>query len=200
MSSAVTDDELLYSQAMEETDNGDYVTAISDLKDVIDNYPGAMYVSFAVSSLYDMYVNLDSTNNQNTKDLLYGNLKTYLNDKILGQYSEDLFFVPAAYNVVLMCETNMKDFDAALDGYDFIATYNPDAEVRLMASWDYAAVEDIAGSLGNGGGEKTNENCIKEKFPVQRKVKDVYDNVSNSKKSDLKIPNNNLIKSEAKKI
>ncbi|HCA44061.1 MAG TPA: hypothetical protein DEP28_12510, partial [Bacteroidetes bacterium] len=91
-------------------------------------------------------------------DDLYSECKLYLTDKIeSNNYQNE--FVDAAYQVILMCEANLMNYNHAMDGYEFIINFHPDPIVRINASWDY---EDLESLLGQGGAERSNEQTEEE--------------------------------------
>ncbi|HMS34268.1 MAG TPA: T9SS type A sorting domain-containing protein [Ignavibacteria bacterium] len=98
-----------------------------------------------------IYSALDTSGDQNITDVLFGDLKQYLQGRInTSNYTED--FERLAFDVILMCETKMKNYEVALTGYEFIALYHPNAEQRMLASWDYEEIEELIN--GSSGGEK----------------------------------------------
>jgi len=97
---------------------------------------------------------MDTSSNEEITDVLYSDLKQYLETKISsGNYDEE--FEKNAYSFSLMCDTRLTNYNEALAGYEFIATYNQDAEQRLMASWEYENIEDMMN--GEGGGKNNYE-------------------------------------------
>jgi hypothetical protein len=153
----VAPDEALYNQAYTYLNNSVYPTAILNFKSLIDGYTTSSYLSGALYDLYSTYESLDTSSNQGYKDNLYSDLKTYLTEKINSKnYDDD--FNDIAYNLILMCETNMGNYNDALTGYQFIAMYHPDAIARLMASWDYTEVEALFNGMGGSDKETVSED------------------------------------------
>ena len=176
------------------------IEGISALKNLIDNYIYFEDLPASVYDLYSCYEYLDTTEEQSYRNTLYGNLKIYLEDRINSEDGYDGEFISNAYNITLMCDANMLNYDDAANGYEFISLFHPDPDIRLNASWDYAEIEALMGG-GYGGGEKDlgigisdlefnklteltelkeiNEiNRIDEIIsndPVMMKVKEVYD-------------------------
>ena len=144
----IDDDEALLIQARSDFRREHYPDAITNYKGLIDNYAYSGYLFTSLSELDDCYKYLDTTEDETIRDVLYGDFKNYLEDKILSN-DYDTTFEEVAFEYVLMCVTNMKDYDIALTGYEFMALYHPDAEQRMLASWDY---EDISELLGEGEG------------------------------------------------
>jgi len=149
-------DENLHTIASNYMQNGQFFDAISTYKNLIDNYQSSNYLTSSAYELYDSYHSLDTSSNQTYKDNLYSDCKTYLNAKIQsGNYSYE--FNDIAYYLVIMCETNMQNYNDALRDYEFIAMFHPDAEMRLLASWDHNEVEELMGSSGAEKEETMNQ-------------------------------------------
>jgi tetratricopeptide (TPR) repeat protein len=177
------DDEILYSQGQEYEDNANYPEAINQYKTLIDLYPASLYANTALYNLYDCYDALDTSGIEELSDELFGDLRLYLNQKIESDsYSSQ--FVDAAYNLVLSCEAQMKNLEIALTGYEFIATYHPDPETRLLASMDYSDIEAQMNG-GQGGGKSIPENAGDDKKPVLDVVKKAYKEIE--KKIESKV-------------
>ena len=149
-------DEELYNQATAYMNASDYPSAILNFKSLINGYPESQYLTGALYDMYSTYQGLDTSTNQTLRDNLYSDLKTYLNEKInSGLYNSE--FNDLAYNMTLMCEANMQNYNAALNGYQFIAMYHSDAITRLMASWDYVEIEALFNGMGGSVFEYENE-------------------------------------------
>jgi hypothetical protein len=69
----------------------------------------------------------------------------------------------------------MEDYDDAMNGYEFLALFHPDPDIRLSASWDY---EEIEALLGSGGGAISNPEFthIEEFKELERFEKIINDN------------------------
>ena len=144
-------DESLLGQARISNGIKDFPGAIINYKGLINNYAGSELICTSLYEMYDNYSALDTSGDQNVTDVLFGDLKQYLQGRInTSNYTED--FERQAFDVILMCETNMKNYEVALTGYEFIALYHPNAEQRMLASWDYDEIEEMIN--GSGGGEK----------------------------------------------
>ena len=176
-----TDEDILFAQAQELYSNGQYNDAIADFKSLINNYPGSFYLETSLYDLYASYEGIDTSETQSYKNIIYGNLKVYLEDKIESEnYSQS--FNDIAFDNVLMCLANMTEYDDAMNGYEFVSLFHPDPEIRLLASWNYAEIEAIMNS-GSGGGvsSKTEKNIqteeqLKELNEMKRIMKAVNDN------------------------
>ncbi|MBL8006103.1 MAG: T9SS type A sorting domain-containing protein [Ignavibacteria bacterium] len=192
--SELTEEELLYNQGQNYISAGMLIEGISALKNLIDDYIYFEDLPASVYDLYSCYEYLDTTEEQSYRNTLYGNLKLYLDNRINSEEGYDGEFISNAYNITLMCDANMLNYDDAANGYEFISLFHPDPDIRLNASWDYAEIEALMGG-GYGGGEKDlgigisdleltklkeiNEmnriNEIINNDPVMMKVKEVYD-------------------------
>jgi hypothetical protein len=121
--------------------------------------------------------------------VIFGNLKNYLEDKIL-QYENNDEFVNVAFDFDLKCKVKIKSYPIALDGYEFIAENSPSATERLMASLSYIDVEGLIQG-GNGGSVKENKNAFKaigninkqeKKTPIKDILLKVYSKAKENKK------------------
>lgn len=177
-------DEIAYSQANEYSNNSNYIESITQYKSLINNFPSSIYLYNSVSELFRCYEMLDTSNSQSFKNTLYGDCKTYLENKIQNEYSGDQQFIDVAYNYTLMCQARMNDLTGAAGGYELISMYHPDPTQRLMASWDYGEILSILN--GSGGGVSSNEsestakivekvNAYLDKNPTAKKVKESFD-------------------------
>ena len=186
-------DELLHTQAVLSMDVSYYINAISTFKNLIDNYTESDFLNTSLYDLYSCYENLDTIPEQASRDILYGSLKVYLVGKInSSNYSPE--FEDIAYEITLMCDANMEEYDEALTGYEFIALFHPDPLARLLASWDYSAVEAM---MGMGGSQTDKKDLVSiekryDKFinlmddkPLLKKMKENYESISEIKNEKL---------------
>ena len=147
----ISQDEALYSETVEMLSNNNYTDARTNFKSLIDEYPSPDFIYSSEYYLYDCYCGLDTSFDQSETDVLFGDLKQYLQAKISsGNYDDD--FEDNAYYLILMCDNRMENYNSALTGYEFISLYHPDADRRIQASWEYDNIENIMN--GSGGGEK----------------------------------------------
>jgi hypothetical protein len=190
-------DEILYSSAIQKWQIDDYFSAITYYKSLITNFPASSYTDASLYSLYKCYQALDTSYNLNTKDVLYTDLKNYLDGRILtGIYSEE--FNSTAYEITIMCLASIADYNEAMAGYEFIALFHPDAYTRLLASWDYAEVQALLN--GSGGISSKEENLSDAQYmktltnrvnkainedPIKKKVKKSFDKVKTEKTAKL---------------
>ncbi|MBS1550488.1 MAG: T9SS type A sorting domain-containing protein [Bacteroidetes bacterium] len=145
----LSEDEALYSEAREMLSNGIHPEAITDFKALIDEFHTSDYIYSSEDHLYESYRGLDTSENQEVTDILFSDLKQYLETKIsIGHYDED--FDDNAYEIILMCEQKLENYNSALSGYEFISLYHPDAYRRIQASWEYDNIESILGGMGGG--------------------------------------------------
>lgn len=167
----LSDDESLFYGAIEFKETGNFTEAIADFKALIDTHDSSEFIYSALDNLYSCYQTIDTSSDEEITDILYSDLKQYLETKISsGNYDEA--FEENAYSFSLMCDTRLTNYNEALSGYEFIATYNPDAEQRLMASWEYENIEDLMN--GEGGGERNLEFGISDlefEKAVERRIK-----------------------------
>ena len=141
--SDLTEEEQLYLQGQNYVQASLYQEGISSFKDLIDTYVNFEDLPASVYDLYSCYEYLDTNSEQSYRNTLYGNLKEYLDNKINSEEGYDAEFLSNCYNITLMCEANMLEYDNAANGYEFIALFHPDPDVRLNASWDYAEIEAL---------------------------------------------------------
>jgi hypothetical protein len=209
--SQLTDADLLLSQASVNYNTGNYFDAVNNYKTLINNYPENENLVDCLYNLYACHEQIDTLGTQASKDILYGNLLAYLNDKISsGLYSND--FNDVAYNLSLNCSAQIQDFYAACDGFEFLSLYHPNPDARLLASWDYAEVQAL---LGTGGSISSKEEKMStEEFlkyrikrmnnlikgdPIKKKMKETYSKTSNKRDENNSKKFANLPKEDAKK-
>ena len=143
------EDEALYSEAREMLSNGNNAEAITNFKALIDEFHTNDYIYSSEDYLYESYRGLDTSEDQEVTDILFSDLKQYLETKIsVGHYDED--FDDNAYEIILMCEQKLENYNSALSGYEFISLYHPDAYRRIQASWEYDNIESILSGMGGG--------------------------------------------------
>jgi len=188
-------DEAFYNTANQKMAMDDYFDAISYFKSLITGFPESSYTDACLYSLYECYQKMDIVDERTVRDILYTDLKNYLDGKILsGLYSEE--FNNSAYNITLMCLASISEYNEAMEGFEFIALYHPDAYTRLLASWDYAEVQELLN--GSGGISSKEENLTDAEYfakitkrvnkgikedPIKKKVKKSFDKVKTDKTS-----------------
>ncbi|HRI85576.1 MAG TPA: T9SS type A sorting domain-containing protein [Ignavibacteria bacterium] len=206
---SLTGDEVLYAQAQEFLTNKLYYDAVTNFKSLIDNYPSSKHIETSLYDIYACYNGLDTSALVTYRDDLYSNLKIYLEEKInSGLYSAE--FNDIAFDDILMCLTITENYESAMNGYEMIAYFNPDPDIRLTASWNYAEIEAIINSAAGGGirqmegktesiVERENIeinriNKIIKEDPLLSKIKKSYEESGKSadlKKSDRSYKNKN---------
>jgi len=206
----LTNEEMLYSQIVFDFNAGSYFNAAAGIKSFINQYLSSNNIYSSLYDLYTCYEGLDTNPSQSSRNILYGNLLTYLNDKInSGLYDDN--FNSIAYGLTLCCYANITEYNSALDGYEFISLYHPNPEVRILASWDYAEVQ----ALLNGGAGLTSRNekmteaqFLKERVrkmeklikedPVKNKVKKSYLKLTKEKEKTMEAALNKFAKTDVK--
>jgi hypothetical protein len=128
-----------------------YSNAILIFKNLIDNYSNSKYLENSIYNLYECYTRCDTNHNQNWRHVIFGDLKNYFENKI-QQYDTIETFVNLSFDFYIRCEIMKKEYQLALDGYEFIVENSPSATERLMASINYIDVEGLL--QGSGGGQK----------------------------------------------
>ena len=165
-------DETLYATGVKNELTKSYSTAISNYKMLIDTYPESKNLERAIFDLYDCYVKSDTSGNQILRKNLFTDLKNYIETKI-QQYDSNSEFVEVAYDFYLLSEVKIKTYQAAMEGYQYIAENHPAAIKRLMASIAYIEVEGLL--QGEGGSQRDNQEYIQLKNESNNKgnLKDI---------------------------
>lgn len=172
-------DQSLAYEAKDLLGSGDYSGAIANYKALIDTYDSSEFIYGSVDYLYSCYQSLDTSSDEATTDILYSDLKEYLESKISsGNYDED--FEEHAFDFVLMCDTRLTNYNEALAGYEFIVTYNPDMEARLLASWEYQNIQDL---LEGESGGKSNYELQITNYDFNKNEKELYYNLEEEKRT-----------------
>ncbi|MFA5012529.1 MAG: T9SS type A sorting domain-containing protein [Ignavibacteria bacterium] len=191
------EDEGLYSSAIIKKLNDDNYGAVSTFKTLINAHPQSSYTEACLYDLYECYHKLDTSANQTTHDILYSDLKYFLDSRIeSGLYSDEFNLI--AYNITVMCLASISEYYEAMSGYEFIALYHPDEYLSFLASWDYAEIEDLMN--GSGGISSKEENMTQEEYykklkkridrkinddPVKKMVKKSFDRTKAEKFSKI---------------
>ncbi len=170
----IVQDELLYGQSVQQASASNYPTAINLLKQLINEYQSSQYLSTSLYDLFAYYEELDTSQSAGERDILYGNLKTYLNERILsGLY--DYQFESDAFYIIVMCEANMMNTQLAVDDFQFLSLYHPQPEVRLLASWDYTELEALNGQGGSIKEFKSEEEMMKYVENIAKRIGKKYE-------------------------
>ena len=169
-------DETLYATGVKNELTKSYMTAISNYKTLINTYPESKNLERAIFDLYDCYVKSDTSGNHILRKNLFTDLKNYIENKI-QQYDSNSEFVGVAYDFYLLCEVKIKEYQAAMEGYQFIAENHPAAIKRLMASIAYLEVEGLL--QGEGGSQRDNQEYIQIKNKSNNKgnLKDILESI-----------------------
>jgi len=204
------EDEQLFIQAMDYYTDNQYVNSIMAYKSLINTYPSSNFVKDALYNMYSCHEALDTSSNQDYINTLFGNLNVYLEQKIESD-SYDTEFEDVAFDVKLMCESKLQNYNDAMNGYEFIALFHPDPNTRLIASWNYEAVQAILNSGSSGGFHEVNLEYLLEKKivevekvisenPVMQKMKKSYEVQFRERKGlieeQIKIESSNLDESD----
>ena len=172
------EDESMFGQALMSKRNKNYNEAIEKLKTVINNYDTSEYLTSSIDELYTNYQNKDTSFLQINTDILFSELKQYLESKIT-QHANNFTIVDKAYSYYLMCLTKMDDYDEAIARYENIMSNHPEPERRLLASWDRSALSLLQNGSGQGDNynysESLNEKNLKDK-PVHSIAKTNFKN------------------------
>jgi len=205
-SDTLGNDEILFGQGTILNENSDYPNAIENFKSLINTYFSSQYAVSSIYSLYESYSGLDTSSVQSNRDILFGNLKTYLEQKIQsGNYDDE--FNDNAFYMIVICEANMYNKQLAVDDYEFLSLYHPLPEIRVLASWDYT---EMIALFGEGGSKReyNSDNEIKTEIkkiskriekrfagdPVRNKILKIY-----QKRNDVKRNEEMKINSELNK-
>jgi hypothetical protein len=179
-----TNDVSLYSSAVLNQETKDFSVSINSLKTLINTYPNSKYFEKAIFNLYECYVASDTNHTQSRRNVIFGDLKNYLESKI-QQYQNNEEFVNLAFDFFLKCEIKKKSYQLAMDGYEFIAENSPYATERLMASINYIDVEGLL--QGSGGGQKDKYDDELSSDGNEKPIKDILlASYKNTKKSNEK--------------
>jgi hypothetical protein len=182
--STLSEDMILCGIGVNNQKAKNYSYAISNFKNLINTYPNSKNLERAIFNLYECYVLSDTNHNQGWRNVIFGDLKNYLEVKI-QQYENNEKFVNLAFDFFIKCTIMKKGYQLAMDGYEFIAENSPSAEDRLMASINYIDVEGLL--QGSGGGQK---DKYEDELSSDRNGKPIKDillaSYKNTKKSNEK--------------
>gem|GEM_PF-1674863 len=193
-------DEALYATGAKNKELKLYSDAILNYKNLISNYSKSKYLESAIFDLYECYAVSDTNHNQGWRNIIFGDLNNFLEEKI-QQYENNEDFVIMAFNFALKCKVKIKSYQPAMDGYEFIAENSPSSAERLIASINYIEVEGLIQG-GNGGGVMENKNAFKalgnirkqeNKTPIKDILLKVYSKSKETKrqKEDLDLQKSN---------
>ncbi|MBK8983303.1 MAG: hypothetical protein IPM38_13515 [Ignavibacteria bacterium] len=163
------EDENLFGQALVLKRSGDHNGSTELFKSIIDEYDTSQFMNSSLDELFSNYQNRDTSNLQSNTDIIFNELKEYLDSKIT-QHVNNYSFVDKAYSYYLMCLVKIKENNEAISGYENIMTNHPEPEKRLLASWDRSAIT----LLQNGSGQGDANISVKKKpdFLIETELKD----------------------------
>ncbi len=141
-------DKVLYNSAMQHIENGDYVSAESDFKEIVSNYPDTETAKNAVKQLFELESILDND---------YQALIAYLdsepnlqNNNQLGKLSDW---------IISYCQVELGEYQLAIDWYDsVIDTTNSEADST------FAAIDMGEAALAMGNTTKGGVQCKYNQF------------------------------------
>jgi hypothetical protein len=154
-----SEDIALYSTGVKNQKLKNYSASILNFKNLINSYPNCKHLTKTIANLYENYVSSDTNHNQGWRNIIFGDLKNYLENKIL-QYDSNEAFINVAFDFLLRSKVKIKYYRQAMDGYEFIAENSPYSEERLIASLNYIDVEGLL--QGSGGGQSENQDYTDE--------------------------------------
>ncbi|HQY53306.1 MAG TPA: T9SS type A sorting domain-containing protein [Ignavibacteria bacterium] len=189
------EDEDMFGQALIMKRSKNYNGSSELLKTIIDEYDTSGFLVSSLDELYSNYQNIDTIFLQSNTDLLYAELKSYLESKI-SQHENNFSFVDKAYSYYLMCLIKIREYNEAITGYENIMSNHPEPERRLLASWDRSAVTLILNGSGQGndnlsvenGDEMTFEASFEKTFEKTLKDKPAH-SIARSSFKELKSSN-----------
>lgn len=169
-------DRILFGNILSKIRTRNYVSSINDAKILINQFDSSKYWLAGLDLLYKGYKMSDTSNNQSQTNILFGELKFYLDQKI-NHYSSNSEFVNKAYGYYLRCLGRMRNFTESIAGYENIMNNHPNSLVRLSASWDRAAAILLMNTGGGGFNAEIYAEKLKEILsnePVHQIAKDVF--------------------------
>lgn len=98
-----SNDESLYGTGVKNKLLKNYSSAIANFKNLINTYPNSKHLGSTVFNLYECYVLSDTNRTQSFRNVIFGDLKNFLEDKI-QQYENNDEFVNVAYDFTLKCK------------------------------------------------------------------------------------------------
>ncbi|MCX7878954.1 MAG: T9SS type A sorting domain-containing protein, partial [Ignavibacteria bacterium] len=171
---SVPPDLALYIAARNHKNQRNYHLAIDNLKSLVNQFDSSKYLYSALNDLFINYKLTDSTGNQSIRNQLFGELRTYLEDK-LQQYQGIFSVSDRIYGYFLMCLVMQRQYSQAISGYENIMNNHPNAMSRLKASWDRAAAIIAQQQGGSGGGESQETEPSSDRKPPHLTAKEIYE-------------------------
>lgn len=147
-SSVYSGNQILYSSAMQHIENGEYLTAQSELKEIISDYPETETAKNSVKQLYEL---------ENVLNKDYQLLKNYYetepnlqNSDLLGKLADWM---------ISYCNVELGEFQLAIDWYDnVIDTTNSESDST------FAAIDMGEAALAMGTNMKGSIQCNNNQF------------------------------------
>lgn len=165
-------DKALFLSAKNKRNQRNYHLAIEDLKLLINQFDSSRYIASALNELFLNYKLTDTTGNQSVRNQLFGELKSYLEEK-MNQYQSNFSIADRIYSYYLMCLVMQRQYSQAISGYENIMNNHPNQMSRLHASWDRAAAILAQQQGGSGGGESSEAEELDRK-PSDRIAREIY--------------------------
>jgi hypothetical protein len=127
-----------------------YLTVEENAKQLLTQFPDSLESIGTVQKLYMASLSLDTTK--------IGLSKSFL-ENIIVTNTQNPGLVKRSFYFIQKCKVKLKQYQSALDGFQYIMTQNPYTYEGLVASWDYAATYLLMGSGGSytGDFEQTTE-------------------------------------------
>jgi hypothetical protein len=121
-----------------------YLTVEDKAKLLLTQFPDSLESIGMVQKLYMASLNLDTSK--------IGITKTFLENLIVTN-TQNPGLVKRAFYFIQKCKVKLKQYQSALDGFQYIMTQNPYTYEGLVASWDYAATYLLMGTGGSYKGD-----------------------------------------------
>ncbi|MCU0371836.1 MAG: T9SS type A sorting domain-containing protein [Ignavibacteria bacterium] len=126
-----------------------YLTVEDKAKQLLTLFPDSLESSGAVQKLYMASLSLDSSK--------IGITKTFL-ENLIASNAQNPILIKRAFYFIQKCKVKLKQYQSALDGFQYIMTQNPYTYEGLVASWDYAATYLLMGSGGSYKGDNEEQS------------------------------------------
>ena len=180
----INNDEALFATGVKNSELKNYSTAILNFKNLINSYPESKYIGSSVSYLYKNNVLSDTNHTQNWRNILFGDLKNYLENKI-QLYDTNAEFINTAFDYYLKCAIKTKNYTIALDGYQYITNNSPSANERFLASINYIEVEGLI--QGSGEGQNDIASFVKSYLTkINKPLKEILSNIYSKKEKYIR--------------
>jgi Secretion system C-terminal sorting domain len=121
-----------------------YLTVEEKTKQILTQYPDSLESIGMVQKLYMASLSLDTSKIGITKIFL---------ENLISANTQNPSLVKRAFYFIQKCKVKLKQYQSALDGFQYIMTQNPYTYEGLVASWDYAATYLLMGTGGSYKGD-----------------------------------------------